>query len=295
MKSTQFAFEAIGTSWVIDIFDIDLKSGQDLLLAKVMTCIASFDETYSRFIQDSTISQASMKVGEYDLPENSEKLFRLTRKLYDATDGLFTPLIGNVMEDAGYDRSYSLKSKSLRSPLKWEDAIKYSENKLHVKKPVLLDFGGLGKGYLVDLVCKVLENEGVRSYCVDAGGDIYYKNPESQSITVGLEHPENPKQVIGVAQILNQSICGSATNRRKWGDYHHIINPKTLSSPQNIISVWTVADSAVLADGLATCLFLVDPEKLINEFRFEYLILFSDYHIKKSEHFPAEIYYNNSS
>ena len=78
-----------------------------------------------------------------------------------------------------------------------------------------MDFGAAGKGYLIDLVAKVLQKHKLDYFCVDAGGDMFYHNIGNEKLRVGLEHPDNPKQVIGVANIYNQSICASAGNRRR--------------------------------------------------------------------------------
>ena len=107
---------------------------------------------------------------------------------------------------------------------------------------------------------------------------------------IGLEDPEDTKKVVGVGILQNGSICGSAGNRRKWGDFTHIINPKTLMSPTNIVAVWVVADTALLADALATCLFFVPAGKLTDAYKFEYLIIHSDRSFEKSANFQGEIF-----
>ncbi len=152
-----------------------------------------------------------------------------------------------------------------------------------------MDFGAGGKGYLVDIVSDLLVRHGSKSFCVDAGGDIFKKG--SDELKIGLENPQNTRQVIGVATIKNQSICASAGNRRQWGDYHHIIDPHTLTSPRQILAPWVVAETALIADALATCLFLVSPDTLSPHYEFEYLIMNSDATITKSPHFKAELFY----
>lgn len=294
MKSSQFTFEAIGTSWSIDIFENISDTRKKTLQEDIYALIEEFDNTYSRFKRTSLITQISKKAGTYDFPKTAQPLFKLAHILYRITGGAFTPLIGNLMEDAGYDSTYSLTPKKLHRPPKWEDVINFSQGKLIAKQPVMLDFGALGKGYLVDLVSDLLKSRGRVSFCVDAGGDMYHTSLGKKPLSVGLEHPENPKQVIGIARIENQSICGSSGNRRKWGKFHHIIDPRTLASPTDILAVWVIADTAILADALATCLYFAEPVIFELEYKFEFLILNSDHSFKMSPNFPAEIYYNDT-
>lgn len=289
-------FDAIGTRWQIDIPN-KLPDGEFAVLEKLIESrIEQFDKTYSRFRQDSFIRQFYKKKGEYKLPGDAGPLFLLYYELYKLTGGYFTPLIGQLLSDAGYDESYSLKAKELTKPLTWENALKLDISLnpapliLNVKQLCLLDFGAAGKGYLIDLISGILEKQGISSYCIDAGGDICYRDEKNKVFRVGLENPENLRQVIGVANILNESICGSAGNRRKWGDFHHIIDPFTMVSVQNVMAVWVIADSTILADALSTCLFFTSPDKLLTRYRFEYIILYSDYSFKKSDGFKGELF-----
>ena len=209
--------------------------------------------------------------------------------LYKKTNGFFTPLVGDILSDAGYDANYSLQQKKdLQVAPKWEEILEYKNPNLIVKKTAMLDFGAGGKGYLIDLVAKVLEENNIFEYCIDAGGDILYKN--KIPLRVGLENPENTKEVIGVYDLKNKSIAGSAHNRRAWGNFTHIINPKTLISPTEIIAVWVVAETAMLADALSTCLFFAPVEKFTDKYNFEYLIIYKDHSLQKSDNFSGEIF-----
>lgn len=290
MIMTKFEFEAIGTHWQIDIQDNLSNEREVVLLEKINDRIAKFDMDYSRFRDDSLVTKMSEEAGEFYLPDDADLMITLYKKMYDVTSGLVTPLIGQVLVDAGYDAKYSLSPKKLTKPKEWDQVIDWQKPNLFLKEPTLLDFGAGGKGYLVDIVSEIIEAEGVTSYCVDAGGDMRQRNFSGEGLKVGLEHPEDKTMVIGVVDILNQSLCGSAGDRRKWTGYHHIINPSTLSSPNEILAVWTIAESTILADILTTGLFFVAPETLQDNFKFEYLIVYSDYSMRKSPGFNAEIF-----
>jgi len=293
MKSFQFSFEAIGTAWVIDIFDHVVATDQQKLVDQVKERIDVYDSVYSRFRSGSVVQTMAKREGEYTLPRDSKELLTLYHKLYTLTDGAFTPLIGDVLEDTGYDAAYSLKPKAaIRTALPWDEVIDFHFPKMYIKKPALLDFGAAGKGQLVDLVGRVLELAGYSSYCVDAGGDILYKSMQKEPLRIGLEHPVNLKQVIGVVEVTYGSICGSAGNRRKWDKFHHIIDPRTNTSPDTIQSVWVIAKKAILADALTTALYFTSAEKLSENFEFEYAMLYKDFTLKKSDNFPGEIFYN---
>lgn len=281
-------FEAIGTGWNIDIFQ-DLSSSQiDKIKKTVIKRIGQFDKAYSRFRHDSLISQMAKKSGTYKLPTDSRKMVDYYKTLNMLSNGQVTPLIGQIMVDAGYDAEYSLAPKSPTRQKSWDEVIDWNYPNISVKEPALLDFGAAGKGYLVDIVSNIIEKLGYEEFLVNAGGDIVHHG--QQTTVVGLEHPDDFSQAIGVVQLNNKSLCGSAGNRRAWADYNHIIDPVSLGSPKHIKATWVVAESGLIADGLATALYFVSPDKLRTKYNFEYAIVNDDLSLDYSPQFPATFF-----
>jgi thiamine biosynthesis lipoprotein len=232
----------------------------------------------------------SKSVGVYTLPEDAKNLLNTYEQFYQATNGSVTPLIGDTMEQAGYDTNYSLVAGDLTSPPTWGDSLHYEYPNLEIKNPVMLDFGAAGKGYLTDIIGELLKSFGVTSFCIDAGGDILQQSEDNQFLEIGLENPSDTTQVIGIVKINNQSLCASAGNRRKWEGFTHIIDPHTKTSPENILATWVIAKTGLLADGLSTCLFFTNGKQLQSQFNFEYLILYKDHSIESSKQFNAELF-----
>lgn len=284
------SFEAIGTTWTLQFWSdqVDIKS----LSLQIQQRTELFDKAYSRFRDDSLVTKISKRAGTYVLPEDVSKMFEFYRAVYDLTDGRVTPLIGQTLAQAGYDAEYSLRPGKLTKLPTWDEAMIYKSDthELTTKLPILLDFGAAGKGYLVDIITELLKEQSISRFLVNGGGDIRYIDSKAQPIKVGLENPDNTEQMIGIAQLANQSLCGSAGNRRRWANFHHIIDPHALASPEAIKAVWVVADKAIVADGLTTCLYFVEPEELQQQFSFEYLIITGNNLVLRSLHFPAELF-----
>ena len=285
----EWSFEAIGTGWWIGLYE---SVGTDRLAAvqqAVAQRIEQFDLVYSRFRDDSLVSSIAREAGTFIFPADSEALFSLYRRLYDATNGAVTPLIGQALVDAGYDASYSLRPGKLKPTPAWDDVMQFKGRTLTTTQPILLAFGAAGKGYLVDLVAAELEAAGLKAYCVDASGDMVCSGLKT-ALKIGLEHPEDTSQVIGVADLQKGALCGSAGNRRRWAGYHHIIDPHALASPENIAAVWVCAETALIADGLTTALYFAEPETLARQFRFAYVIMYADGRVAASADFPAQLF-----
>jgi FAD:protein FMN transferase len=290
MTAQSAVFEAIGTVWDIRIDEPIGGTAWAALLKTIRHRIAVFDKAYSRFRSDSLVMRISKKAGSYALPPDGFKLVRFYERLYQVTDGKVTPLIGQVMADAGYDATYSLKPKTLHRPPRWEDVISYDEKQITVTQPVLLDFGTAGKGYLVDIVGEILAQADIRSYLINAGGDLRRCSAGRQSIDVGLENPFNTAEVIGTVKVANRSLCASAGSKRSWGGFHHIIDPTILRSPEQVVATWVLADDTMVADGLATALFLRPASLLLSQFAFSYALLHRDMSLIYSREFPITIF-----
>ncbi len=271
-------FQAIGTRWTIDA---DIAAD---VTKKILKKIDEFDKNYSRFRTDSLVTKISLQPGTYELPSDAKLLIDFYHQLYDATGGLVTPMIGSVMEEAGYDKQLSFQSKKLHSPPAWDNAIDFNFPKLTTSQPIQLDFGAAGKGYLVDIISQLLHENNIFNYCINAGGDMLIKG---QPKIVGLENPDDFSQAIGSVTVVDEAICASAGNRRKWADFHHTINPKTLQSPTSVKAIWVRAKTTMLADGIATALYFIDPVKLHEQFTFEHAIIKEDDSIEFSQGFNA--------
>lgn len=290
MFKFQLSFEAIGTHWVIDCFNANKNKKEISELIKKR--IEVFDKTYSRFRTDSVIWEISKKAGNYNFPEDSSKLFDNYKKFYKITNGYLTPIVGNALDEAGYDKDYSLRPGKINKVPDLDSVYDWSYPELLVKKPCIIDFGALGKGYLIDIISDLLKENGVKSFIVDAGGDIKCEGL-SEKLRIGMENPKNFEQAIGIIEMNDVSVCASSGSRRKWGSFHHILNPKTLKPVDNVLATWVISKETIIADGVATALFFQEPKILLKYYDFEYFILYPDFKFKKSKKFPAELFLKN--
>ena len=255
-----FRFEAIGTQWEIETPEpLDRP-----LRRRILERIQQFDSTYSRFRPDSLVARvAAAPVGGcFDFPEDSVTLFDLYDRLYTATGGAVDPLVGHDLELLGYDRTYSLvpapdrlTEAHARGRARWSTDVVREGTSLVTRRPLVIDVGAAGKGYLVDIVTEILREAGITRFVVDGSGDL--RHAGESCMRVGLEHPLDPGLVIGVSHLQDRALCASAVSRRVWGaGLHHVLDARTGVPVRDVVATWVVADEAVTADGLATALFL---------------------------------------
>lgn len=288
-----FSYESMGTWWKISIWD-SLPNNKILKLKSHVEAMShDFDEAYSRFIKNSYILKLFSNPGEYAIPHDLFKMLKIYKSFFLVSGKKMTPLIGRALEEAGYDSDYSFTPHPISDVPDYDDVIQLvAPNKVIVKKSVVIDIGAIGKGYFVEKIAHYLCQQKCARFMVDGSGDIAFHSSEPDDfITVGLEHPYDSTRVIGTLQLSSGfSICSSGGNRRAWGGYHHIIDPVTKKSPNRILTSWVMCKDAAIADGLATSLFLVSPQKLQNRFEFEFAMLSKDMILSRSDGFNAQLF-----
>nr|WP_207949354.1 FAD:protein FMN transferase [Microcella frigidaquae] len=260
----------------------------------VLARIAQFDRDWSRFRDDSLVSRIAREPGSWTLPADAEPLLDLYERLHAATDARLSPLVGASLERLGYDAAYRLQPAGDPLPApRWQDSLSLRRTAdglvLDTATPLLLDVGAAGKGYLVDLVGELLVQRGLPDTVVDASGDVRVRG--ERSIRVALENPFDPSKALGVVELRDQALCASATTRRAWGEgLHHIIDAITGRPVDAVVATWVIADSALVADGVATAMFLADPARLCRVFAVEWVRLMADGRLEASAGLRGELF-----
>lgn len=285
LAETRWEFTAIGTRWRIDTAAPLAESAR----AAVTEVIAAFDRDWSRFRTDSLVSALATHGGDAPAPPDAEEMLSLYAELSLATDGAINPLVGDSLSALGYDRSLSLRPGSpTRAPDRWRDVLRFGNGRLALTQPATIDVGALGKGRLVDLVHDTLVSLNEDGFAVDGGGDIRLRG---RSEHIGLEHPYDPRRVVGVVQMTDGALCASATNRRAWGDgLHHVLDARSGMPVHTIAATWAMAPTAMRADAIATALFFDGGPELAHRWGVEWVRMRTDGVIQWSPGSRAELF-----
>jgi len=101
-----FTFTGIGTSWCI------LVDGEELreeVRSDILDYMRVFNERFSRFVEGSEANAFRTAVaGDYQISEEFAALLARAEKLRTLTHGLYDPAVGGLLEQAGYDSTYSM-------------------------------------------------------------------------------------------------------------------------------------------------------------------------------------------
>ncbi len=280
-------FDAIGTVWRIE----SPQPLPDAVRAAVSAEIDAFDRTWSRFRGDSLVTALSSG-GEAPIPVDAAPMLDAYAELSDATGGGINPLVGASLAHRGYDADYSLVDRGpLPAPADWRDVVAWSDDRLRVERPALVDVGALGKGRLVDRVLAVLTSAVAGELVVDAGGDIAV---HAATERVALQHPFDHSRAIGLWEVTGGALCASATDRRAWGaGLHHVLDARTGQPVRTTAATWARAADAMTADAVATALFFDGGPRLAARWNAAWVRMSTDGRVEWSPGCDADLFIRN--
>lgn len=135
-----------------------------------------------------------------------------------------------------------------------------------VRAGMRANLGGVGKGYAIDRAVEILRRRGLRDFMIQAGGDLYVAGTkDGRAWRLGIQDPRGAAdRVFATIDLSDRTFSTSGDYERAFVKdgrrYHHIIDPSTGEPAAGCRSVTIVTDSALLADGLSTGVFLLGPE-----------------------------------
>jgi len=130
---------------------------------------------------------------------------------------------------------------------------------MHSDNPaVQLDFGGIAKGYAVDLSINLLRKLGIRNAMVNAGGDLRAMGSHgNRPWLVAVRKPGGGN--IGSVEVRGDEAIFTSGNYERFRQdqsqrYAHILDPRTGWPATDIASVTVISSEGLLADAAATAL-----------------------------------------
>lgn len=202
----------------------------------VETLFSREEMRFSRFRSDSELSFVNAGAGRWT--RVSPGFAALVCHALDAaarSGGLFDPTVLPALLAAGYDRDFDELIVGARGALhpaqpcgRWPDVV-LDGDLLRLPEGVGLDFGGVAKGWTVELAAHAALDQGLQWAIVNAGGDLrLVGHAPGGGIDVAVEDPERgPSEAMRV-WLVSGALATSSVTARSWGPgQHHLIDPRT--------------------------------------------------------------------
>ncbi len=203
----------------------------------------------------------------------SPKLWNIlvaSRRAWRETGGAFDVTVGPLMRLWGFHR----KRKTLPTPeevRKTLEAVGFDKLRFDDARHTVafthpgmdIDFGGIAKGYALDLCAEVCRKHGIQRGLIDLGGNIrcLEKPPPGRSAyEIGIRDPFQTSRILGTVLLGNTSVATS-------GDYEqfvildgkrftHIVDPRSGMPVREVAAVTVITPRGVDSDVFSTAIFV---------------------------------------
>lgn len=235
--------------------------------------LSVFEHTFSRFLPASELSYVNGRAG---LPTTVSTEFlalaQVARDISEQTDGLYNPFVLPALQRAGYKGSWP-KVAELGDVPDFSDrefakasALQIDTTTITIPGNAALDFGGIGKGYALDQIARMLWRENIENYWLSLGGDVLTAGTDidgsSWTILIGKALDQDATCATFSAGSDLCAVATSGTQKRAGEGWNHLIDTRTgQPTESDILSATVVTDSGTTADVYAKCLILVGSKQ----------------------------------
>lgn len=176
---------------------------------------------------------------------------------------------------------------------------------------MLLDVGGIAKGYAVQRVADEFSGKGFTDTLINVGGNVCAigGKPDASKWKIGIQNPKSGIKHSGTEEeesnrnvdesfvfkvpLENETLVTSGNYQRYYSvdgkQYHHIINQNTLMPSNYFASVSIICDDSGIADALSTAIYNMTYEEgkqLLKQFEnVKAVWVYDDGHIDRTENF----------
>lgn len=180
---------------------------------------------------------------EYFISSDTYEALSLCAHYYKKTKGYFDITIGSITKGVfhfGGEEVVPNVADLLDATVSFKGLHFYDQG-AWLDEGIVLDLGGMGKGFGVDKAIEVLKEQGVKEGIVSLSGDIRCLH----KCQMAIQHPFHEGLLASFTMAQeNTGISTSGNYRRYVKDkkYNHLINPKTHRSQKTFASITLISE-----------------------------------------------------
>ena len=249
--------EAMGSSFSLVLFGPD-RQGLESAAAAAFAEAHRLDRLLSNYLAASEWSAMNREAASrpvrvtpelFALLSDCLEYSRMSEGAFDITVGPLIKVWGFYKGEGGLPQPEEVKNKLNRVGYRHVQLDPGHRTVRFARPGMDLDPGGIGKGYAVDRMVKVLKEAGVRIALVSAAGSSIYglgappDTPQGWPITIRT--PRDPSAVATHVDLKNMSVSTSGSYEKffwaKGRTYSHIVDPRTGYPAQGTSAVSVLA------------------------------------------------------
>jgi FAD:protein FMN transferase len=232
------------------------------ILSGIVAYMKHLEHHFSRFEDESELSVFNRE-GAIRRPskefctvmENAKEGHRQTRGVFDVT------VLPVLLHFQKYRKVPTQTEKLRYRERMGTDRIEIHRDIVYSSERAQVTLDAVAKGYIIDQGAIRLMDSGCMRILVNIGGDMYCGDKKG-GWDVGIYDPIRDS-IYRKLSTENRAVCTSGSYVNYYTEdkkLHHIVDPGTLTSPNDMVSVTVTASTACRADLLSTALFVAGPQ-----------------------------------
>jgi FAD:protein FMN transferase len=265
---------AMGSDLHVRVWTADVAAAR-AAAAAVFAEFDRLDALMSVWREESDVGRLNASAGGAAVhisPEVAEVL-RAAHQVSAWSDGAFDVTFGALSGLWRFDHDQDNRIPAAADVAARLPLIDYRRVELHGNTARLatagmrVHLGGIGKGYAIDRAVAILRAHGLSDVLVQSGGDMYASGTRGdRAWSIGIRDPRGPAdQLLATLALTGAAISTSGDYERFFEAdgrrYHHILDPRTGQPATGTRSVTIVAPQSMLADAVATAVFIMGPDE----------------------------------
>ncbi len=276
-KLVSFSGPTMGTTYTVKFYTVDngsdvqvLKSAVDSVLLHINKLMSTYDPSSEISLFNKMPSGSSKEISaEFaHVVDKALLISSMTEGYYDVTIGPLANLWGFGPKKGRDEPPSDAEINAAKQKVGYQ-YLNLEGNKLSKENDIYVDLSSIAKGFGVDAIANKLEENGIQSYLIEVGGEIRTKGvkDDGESWKIAIESPAGGHNIVqAVIGITDVAVATSGDYRnyfeKRGVRYSHIIDPVTgRPITHKLVSVSIIDKSAVMADGLATAITVLGPDK----------------------------------
>jgi FAD:protein FMN transferase len=234
---------------LVEIAIGDCGSDADEAMAAAFGAIARVHRALSLHDPRSELSRVNRRAPQkrQTLSEDLRRVLACALDVAARSRGAFDPTVGGRIAQLGFLPPQARSEHRVS----WSD-IELDEHGVRFLRPLVLDFGGIAKGYAVDCAVEALRRHGIGAGRVNAGGDLRIFGPRSEVVHVRTGGPQGI--VLPLIDLADGAVATSAyggQRRRVGGRWATpLIDPRCGLPMMSTRTVSVAASTCMVADAL---------------------------------------------
>jgi len=275
-------FFIMDTYVTITVYSSDKTKGQEAI-DQAAAEFQRINNLVGRFLgknlsnpQESDVYRVNEMAGISPVQVSDDTLAMIKRAIHFAelSGGLFDITIGPIMDLWGFGgEEYhippedELKQALLLTGYQKIIVDEQAKTVYLPGKGMVMDLGGVAKGYATDVAVQKLRALGIKSGIINAGGNIFVlgSKPDGSPWKVGIRDPRDKNGHLAVVDVIDSAVISSGDYERYFEEngvrYHHIMDPSTGKQARGLMATTVIANNSMDADIFSTLMFVLGTEK----------------------------------